>query len=149
MPNHIQNPKLAGDIGFYIHDGGSPGAFEEFGRVFDIPQFPDQQTDQVDVTHMRSPNRKREYIGGFIESGECQVQLAYEPGSSAYSALHALHVSGEVRQMKFVFGTNSGDPNETFAGYVSGIARAVPLGDKMTATVTIKVSGASTFGVEP
>ncbi|MBL3580648.1 phage tail tube protein [Rhodovulum visakhapatnamense] len=130
---------MAYDIGFAIHDGEDPGTFEELAEVNEVTP-PNQQADDIDVTHQKSPNKTREYIAGMIEPGEMTLSLNWIPGGSTDMTIQALKVSGARRQMRITW------PNGitwTFTGYIKGFEPSSQLGDKMTGTVTIKVAGST------
>lgn len=115
----------------------SPSILVEMAEVFEITP-PSFESDDVDVTHMQSPNRTREQIPGLVTPGECSFQMNYVPNSASDQMLLALRQSGSQRTCVITF------PNGvtwTFLGAVKGYEVAMPVDDKMTATVTMQVSG--------
>jgi hypothetical protein len=70
--------------------------------------------------------------------------MNFVPGSASDDRLLALDESGDTVEMRIVFPNNV---TWTFDGFVSGYQPAVPVDDKMTADVTIKVSGSTNVGV--
>jgi hypothetical protein len=115
----------------------SPTLYTEMAEVYNITP-PNQQVDDVDVTHNTSPNRTREFIPGLIDPGECSFEMNFIPGSDSDSILQELKTAGQQVQCKIEF------PNaETweFLGSVKGYEVSSGTEDKMTATVTIRVSG--------
>jgi predicted secreted protein len=122
---------------YAIHDGASPGEFDDIGEVFEIT--PGAETaDRVEVTHMQSPDRRREYISGLIDSGEATFQINWVPNNATDVILRDLFESGDVRSHRITF------PNGvtvTYDGTILGYEKAVPLDDRMTATITVAVSG--------
>jgi hypothetical protein len=122
-----------------IHDGADPGAFDMIGEVIDITP-PALTTDQVEATHFLSAGGVREYIPGLKTPGEGSLTLNWIPGGASDVILQALLASGEVRSHQVTF------PNGTiwtFDGWVKGFAPSTPIGDRMTAVVTIQSSGAT------
>ncbi|MBL3587736.1 hypothetical protein JMM61_20705 [Rhodovulum sulfidophilum] len=130
---------MAYDIGFAIHDGEDPGTFADLAEVNEITP-PNQQADDIDVTHQKSPNKTREYIAGMIEPGDMTVSLNWIPGSATDMTIQTLKASGARRQMRIAW--NNG-VSWTFTGYIKGFEPSTTLGDKMTGTVTIKVAGST------
>jgi predicted secreted protein len=129
---------------FQIWDAASsPPAFQDMGEVSSITP-PARQKDQIDATHMQSPNRTREFIAGLTDPGEAGFTMNFVPGSASDDRLLALDESGDTVEMRIVFPNNV---TWTFDGFVSGYQPAVPVDDKMTADVTIKVSGSTNVGV--
>lgn len=100
-------------------------------------------SDTPDATHMKSPNRTREFISGLIDAGEASMTINYIPGSDSDVLLKGLQVAGTR------FAARETYPNgvtSTYTGLVSGLTAAVPLDDKMSMDVTIKVASAVTAG---
>jgi len=99
--------------------------------------------DRVDATHMQSPNRRREYISGLIDNGEASFEINWVPGSDTDVMLRELFESGEVVEHRITF------PNGvtvTYEASIIGYSKAIPIDDRMTATITVAVSGAETWG---
>jgi predicted secreted protein len=120
-------------------------AFVEIAEV--IAVTPGAATaDRIDATHMQSPGRRREYIAGLIDTGEASFEINYIPGSASDVLLRELMDSGDVVQHKIEF------PNAvtvTYDAAIIGYERNVPVDDRMTATITVAVSGAETWGTAP
>lgn len=121
-------------------DGAEPEFFE-LAEVFNVT--PGEATaDRIDATHYQSPGRRREYISGLIDNGEASIELNWIPGSETDEFLRDLFESGETRDHQIEF------PNGqivTFEASIIGYSKAVPLDDRMTATITVAVSGAETW----
>lgn len=132
-----------------LHDGGSPGGLVELVGVFNMT-LPNPQTDDVEVTHYKSPNRQREYIAGLIENGEIQLEMNYVAGSATDLLLSAAKAAGTNRAVKVVVptSTNANGWGFSFNAYVKGYERAIPLEDRLTAVATLKVAGAVTEAAE-
>lgn len=115
--------------------------FVDLGEVFNITP-PSSTVDQVDVTHMQSPGRRREFIDGLIDPGECSFEINYIPGSDADALLLAIVNTplGEsrTRECRIIYPNSVQD---TFNANLQSYEPNVPTDDKMTATVTLKVTG--------
>lgn len=102
---------------------------------------PQSVADDVEATHMLSPNRRREYIAGLIEDGEGDFEMNYVAGSATDNICRAALNDGEEREYRIVI------PDGAFGWKIEGTARVrgyvrnVPIDDRMTATVTLKFSG--------
>jgi hypothetical protein len=110
----------------------------EVAEVFSITP-PSETADAIDATHFQSPDRTREFIEGLVDPGECSFEMNFVPGSATDVLIRSLRGLGAVMwRMTF--------PNSVvwaFSGIRTGYEPAVPNDDKMTATVTIKVTGST------
>lgn len=132
---------------FYIESQDSPNdsppTFIEMAEVFNITP-PNAQVDDVDVTHNQSPNRTREFIPGLIDPGEASFEMNFIPGSTSDQLMREMKIAGTQALMRIEF------PNAVtwdFLGSVKGYEPTSQTEDKMTATVTIRVSGDITSSV--
>lgn len=103
---------------------------------------PSPSRDIIDVTHAASPDMAREFIVGLIDYGEASFELNWVPNDTTDSLLSGISLETEPRIWKMTFGQITGSPSVTFDGYLTAYDRSAPMDDKMTASVTIKVSGA-------
>lgn len=115
-------------------------------KSFTLPQ---DEVDQVDITHLKSPNRRREYAPGMIEGGEFEVTLNFRAGSDTDQLLQTALTDGTTRAFKAVI------PERGVAAWeiegeciVVGYDRGeVTPDDAMEATATLRITGATTEGV--
>jgi len=116
----------------------TPGTFTAISEVFDITP-PNETADVIDVTNLQST--QREFILGLTDPGETSFEMNFVPGSASETLLLAAKASRTSKQFRIVF------PNLytwTFGGLVTGYEPSMPNDDKMTCTVTIKVTGSVT-----
>jgi hypothetical protein len=126
---------------FGIHDGADPGVFDLIGEVIDITP-PTLATDQIEATHFTSAGGVREFIPGLKTPGEGSLTINWIPGDASDLILQALLTSGDTRSMKLTL------PNAitwTFDGWVKSFAPSTPIGDRMTAVITIQGTGPTTI----
>lgn len=130
---------------FWVHNGTT---LTELKQVvsFTLPQ---DETDEVDITHLKSAGRRREYAEGLIDSGEFTVVLNYRPNSDTDILLRGFQAAGGQRAFKAVIpergvATWQVTGNVIMRGYDRGEVNAE---DKMEATVTFRVTGALTEAV--
>lgn len=116
---------------------GATPAWKELALIGDI-EMPDEQVDEVEVTHMKSPGRRRQFIAGLIDSGELAVPMNYIPNSETDVLCKELKASGEEVIIEITL-TADGDP-EQFTGFLKGYGRTAPVDDKMTAEATFRLS---------
>lgn len=120
-------------------------AFVEVAEVINVT--PGEATaDRIDATHMQSPNRRREYISGLIDNGEASFEINWVPGSATDELLRDLFESGETVEHRITFPGDAPRPTVTFDASIIGFSKAIPIDDRMTATITVAVSGAETWG---
>jgi predicted secreted protein len=105
---------------------------------------PNPQTADVEATHMQSPNRRREYIAGLIEDGEGTFEFNYIAGGATDLLVQAALNDGVTRSYKIVLPDGSTGWEITGDCIVKGWERSVPIDDRMTATLTVRFTGAST-----
>lgn len=113
----------------------SPGDFAFIAEVFNVNP-PSQVDDVVEATHYQSPNRRREYIPGLVESGEVSFDMNYVPGSASDVLINAAQGVEKVLRLTFPNGVS-----QVFNGVRQGYEKNAPIDDRMTATVTFRVTG--------
>lgn len=117
-------------------ESATPGTYTAIAEVYDITP-PNETTDIIDASHMASTDR--EFIMGLTDPGETSFEMNFVPGSASEGLLLAAKAARAAKNFRIVF------PNLatwTFAGLLTGYEPAMPNDDKMTCTVTIKVTGA-------
>lgn len=126
--------------GTYFHISQDAGAtWFAIAEVYDITP-PSDTVDQVDVTHMQSPSRRREFIAGLSDPGSASFEMNFVPGSASDLKIQEIRGTGEQVLCRITF------PNAVtwrFTGQVESYEPAVPTEDKMTASVSFKVSGST------
>lgn len=124
----------------------SPTSFVSLGEIFNITP-PSAQIDQIDVTHMQSPGRRREFISGLIDGGECSFEMNYIPGSAGDLELNEiLDIGVGLTRRRSCRIRYPNGVTHTFDAELQSYEPSVPTDDRMTATVTFKVTGAVTRG---
>ena len=121
---------------------GPPETFTPLAEVYDITP-PSDAVDVIDTTHMQSPNATREFIIGLNDPGECSFEMNFIPGSAADEKIQTVRAARKRVTCRITF------PNAvtwTFTGILTGYEPAAPNDDKMTATVTFKVTGSTVTG---
>lgn len=116
---------------------GATPAWTSVALVGDL-ELPDEQADEIEVTHMLSPGRRKQYIAGLLDSGELTIPTNWIPGSPTDTLLQGLKVSGEQVLIEITI-TAEGTP-ETFSGFLKSYARSAPINDKMTANAVFRLS---------
>jgi hypothetical protein len=115
----------------------------ELDEVTEIP-FAEETADDVEVTHFKSPKKRKEYKAGMIEPGEGTITLNYIPGSPTDVLIRGAHNDGKVRPYRAIVPAPD-DKSWVIDGFliVKSRGRAVPIGDRMTQTVNVRFTGAT------
>lgn len=125
------------DSEFHLHNGT---ILTQLAEVFSVT-IPNAEVDQIEATHYQSPNRSREYISGLKDSGEMTVEMNYIAGSTTDALIVAARAAGNARAFKIVVPTATVGWKFEGQAIVTGYERNIPLDDKMTAVMTLKVTG--------
>jgi hypothetical protein len=100
-----------------------PFTYVTVGECTNPPGY-NPSKDIIDATHLESPNRYREKIGGLKDGGEFEVPVNFIPESQAW--VDALYASGATW---------------TFRAFLNSPATETPIDDKMTATFGYTING--------
>lgn len=126
---------------FEVETAAGSGIYTRIAEVFSISP-PSESTDVIDVTHMQSPDAIREFIQGLTDPGEVSLEMNFVPGALDGDVfIRAWRGSRERRISRIVF------PNDyvwDFRCFVTGFEPTMPNEDKMTATLTAKVTSVVT-----
>lgn len=120
------------------------GLYTDLAEIFNITP-PSSTFDMVDATHMQSPNSDREFIIGLNDPGEASFEMNFVPGSASDVLIRSVKAARAAVLCRVTFPNGA---TWTFTGLLMTYEPAVPNEDKMTATVTFKVSGSTTVGAE-
>lgn len=118
--------------------GGAVFVTLEGVREFSLPT---SEVDEIDVTHMGSPNRQREYISGLRDNGEVSLEMLWAPSSATDTLLREILATGEACEIRFTVENGATDFVETYSGFCKGYERNTPYDDVKTATATFRISG--------
>ena len=128
--------------GAEFHLDDNVGALTELGEITGI-SLPSPETTEVDATHFKSPNRRREYISGLIEDGDGTFEMNLVPGSATDTLIREAQSSGTARDYKIVIPDGAGTWEVTGSCIVRRYERNVPIDERMTASLTVRFTGAS------
>lgn len=107
--------------------------------------FPQIEVDEHEVTHLQSPDKFKEYIGGLKDGGEFTATLNYVPlGASDLLLVDALSNTRKVRLIvPDDSGTGAADANHTFSAVIKRYSPdTMEANAPITATVAFRVAGA-------
>lgn len=132
--------KIGWDSEFWLNDGT---ALVQLDEVYAV-SIPNEQVDLVDATHYQSPNKRREFIAGLVDAGEITVEMNFIAGSTTDTKIVAAKAASVARAFKIVVPAATGAWKYEGSAIVTGYERNVPLDDRMTAVMTLKITGAIT-----
>lgn len=109
--------------------------------------FPQDEADEHEVTHLKSPGRRKEFIQGLIDGGEFTATMNYDPGGATDLLLTAAKDTGTTRKIKIVIPDTSGagtaDWNFVTSAFIKRYAPDnMEANAPITATATFRVTGA-------
>lgn len=116
------------------------GTFQEIAEITSI-SGPNLQRDTIEVTSLGTLTGYKEFIPGFRDSGEVSLEMNFYVHN--YTKLKADFESQALGQYQIVLG-DTGATTFEFYGLVTAMSMSVPTADKVSSTVTIKVSGSVT-----
>ena len=115
--------------------------YTEIGEVKSASK-PNAQVDQVEVTHMGSPDQVKEYIAGLTDFGEVSLTMNWVPGAATDLFIETWREGGNERRSVRI--TTPNNKTYTFLGFILGYTGSIPVGDLMEAELNLKVAGAVT-----
>jgi predicted secreted protein len=124
-------------------------ATETFTAVGEITSIggPNFSMETIDVTHHTSANGYREWVASFKDSGEVPLEMNFVPSDAGQNPTTGLLLDFENRAQRnyqIVWPTT---PNKTgsFAAYMTGFSTSAPVDGKLSASATLKITGAVTW----
>jgi predicted secreted protein len=99
---------------------------------------PNKSRATMDVTSLDSTGGYREFRASFRDPGEVQLSMNFT--LATYTLLNDDFEDESPRDYQIEF-PDAGKTTFEFSGLVTAMGSAVPLDDKVTATVTIKITG--------
>lgn len=132
-------------FGTVIKIGGTAGT-----AVVNVTKIdgPEPSMDTIEVTAHDSANAWREYVAGLLDAGEVSMDINWDPLAATHkNAVGGLqYLQGQRTSSLFalVFPA-AGNPTYTFTAFVTKFGRSAPFENKLTAQVTLKITGAPTL----
>jgi predicted secreted protein len=124
-----------------VGDSASPNTFTEIAEVKSIGG-PNEDSEELDATHLRSTGGYREFLQSFKDGGELPCNCNYLPGNATHQTIRTLFQSGATRGWKITYPDTS---YVTFDGYVKAVGSTAAVGAILEGSFTIRISGAVTL----
>lgn len=119
----------------------TPGTYATIAEINSI-SGPSLSRETIDVTSLDSTGGYREYITGFRDGGEVQLEMNFT--LSGFNAFKDDFESDDTHNYRIVM-ADAGATTLQFAGLVTAIPPNIQPDDKVTLSATIKVTGAVTL----
>lgn len=127
-----------------VGDGGGPEVFTTLAEVLDI-SGPSLSMETVGATSHDSPSGYTEVIAGLKSGGEVTFDIQYIPSNATHKkAAGGILQDFEdraLRNFELVF-PDTASTTWSFAAFVTGFEPSSPVEDKITASLTLTISGA-------
>lgn len=132
---------------FWIQPGasdgsGGTGAFIQVKECNSL-SAPENVADDVEVTHLESPNRTKEFIAGFMDTGEGSFSGNYIPSDPGQLQLIDAEGTGLKSGFKIILPETLGQI--TWSGYVKSFNPVIETGAQLTFNCSVKASGVITL----
>ncbi len=128
-----------------LNVGDTANILDNFNTIAEVTDVtpPDQTTQTFETTHHSSPGNRMEFGVGMTDPGEMTFTVNWipsDPTQNGTTGLRKVQRDRRLRNFQIVYPF---DPPlvESFAGLVTTIGRTVPIGDRMTAQFTVRISG--------
>lgn len=108
--------------------------FTAIANLVDIPNPGGPEAEDIDISHMLSPEQYEEFAAGWANSGEAALTIQYEKTQAA--ALIALFRTRKTWRVTFL--DNS---VWCFQGYIKAYGKETPRKEYIRQTITLKLSG--------
>ena len=137
-------------------DGGDPiETFFPIAHVFNLTG-PGLKLNTVDNSTITSPGQTITYLNTQVDSGEISLSVNFLPKDDSQLGLILDLKTGALRNFKLVFpdGEQSEDNDPLlnsrweFAAYVTAFSPSAQLSDRLTANISLQLSGETITGAE-
>lgn len=124
---------------------GAPSVYTQIANLRSFP-FPDVETDDLDASHLLSPEKFREWVAGWSDGGTMEAEFIFT--GAQYAALIAIIRTKRGWKIQLPPDEEEGETtgaSVTFEGYSKWPKGVVNHEELIIATVEIKVSGPPEF----
>jgi hypothetical protein len=119
--------------GILLNGATSTGFFAEIIGV----TLNDQTREKIDTSHTATTSGRKTYIpSDLIDGGDLEVEINFNPATT-------IPIGAAPEVWTLTFG-DSGTCTWAFTGFITSAGGECPLEDRMTATITLAVSGVIT-----
>lgn len=120
-------------------DGASSESFVEIADIIGIAP-PAMSRDSVETTKHNTTDRYRTFIPGLRDGGEVTLQIQYDPTNTGHGDLYDDFNDDVAHNYQVVLPASIGE-TWSFSGFLTAMSEETPIDDRVTRSITIKVSG--------
>ncbi len=130
-----------------VGDGATPT--ELFTTIAEVTGFsgPTTEANEIEVTTLSST--AKEFISGLVDNGEVTLEVNAVPSDTQHNQIRSDISAGTVRNYQIDFNDMpDGGSNPTtyvFAAFVKSFPFSAAADDKLSGTITLRISGAITI----
>jgi len=124
-----------------------PTNFTAIGNIISIGG-PELARDGLDISTMDSTSKYREFLPAMLDAGEITIEVNYDGTASGTGDFLAGKLAATNHLVIIRFGDHTQPTNESnwkCQGAITALGHALPFDDKVTQSVTIKLSGVATY----
>lgn len=125
------------------NEDGPPETFTAIAEVTNISGI-SQEKETIEVTHLESPSKYREFISGLRDAGEVTIDLNFIPDGTSFANLKTDFEADVARSYQIIW-PDTASTTVTFEGHVTALPPEAPVDDKLSISVTFKVTGVPTW----
>ncbi len=127
-------------------NAASPEVFTAIAELFNL-SGPSLSMDTVQSTHTQSTGDYHEYLAGILEAGEVSAEVNFLPADATQTEAAGILLDMKNRTLRNweIIWTDSAPTTWTFAAFCTGFEPSAPIDDRMTASITLKLSGDPTL----
>lgn len=114
--------------------------FSTIAEVGDI-EGPNDSVDTIEVTNHSSSGAMKEFIAGLIDPGEVSFPINWIPSDATHDETTGLESVKNARALRHYQITFPDSTKCEFSALCTKFARKAPVSGKMSADITLKISG--------
>lgn len=123
-------------------DISSSTSFTALAQIRDI-SGPSLAKGTAETTHRNSTGRWRTFVSTLRDGGEITFDLVFDPDDASHALMLTAFEENNGQNFRVTF-PDATPATWTFLGEITAFEPSAPMEDALTASVTIKVSGAIT-----
>lgn len=117
----------------------TPATWTEIGEITDF-SGPDGSASEIDVTHLQST--AKEFLMGLKDEGSYALSINWVPTDTGQEACRTARDSRAKKDFKVTYSDSS---TATFEGYIMAMSGGGAVDDKVSGSITIRITDEITF----